>query len=502
MAHRTSPQCPEWVKSAAFYQIFPDRFKKSDRQLTGLNLEAWDASPTFHGFKGGDLYGATERLDYLQDLGINAVYFTPIFSSTANHRYHTHEYFEVDPLLGGDEAFRQFLEAAHARDMKVVIDGVFNHASRSFFPFNHTLENGPLSPYKDWFYFDQDWLKSGRPLNAYPQGPSDMKDPGHEDPEGLKRFGYRCWWGLPALPKLNTSNPEVREYIYKVAQHWIEMGADGWRLDVPLEIPDREFWQEFRQLVKAKNPDAYIVAEIWHAVPEWLTGDTFDAVMNYALGMDILGYFLGDSLNREVTHNNNYNRIEALSTDDFVSRIQHLQKIYPQEVQLAQMNIMGSHDTPRLLTLASGQRGKLWQALAFMMSFIGAPTLYYGDEIGMEGAHDPDCRRGFPEDPNQGDMETFNFVKKWLALRKEHKTLREGTCDVGRAGESVFVDRKLGSDRIVTYFNQKDSSILVPPQDLGPLKEGHWKNLWTGQNSEANQGLTIESESFAILHRQ
>ena len=262
-------QTPEWVKDAVFYQIFPDRFASSTQVEKPHNLEAWDSPPTTFGFKGGDLLGVVEHLDYLQDLGVNAIYFTPVFQSTANHRYHTHDYFQIDPILGGNAAFKTLLDAAHARGMRVVIDGVFNHASRGLYQFNHALENGKASPYLDWFTF------RGFPVRAY------------DEP-----INYEAWWGLAALPKFNHTNPQVREFIFRVAEHWVQQGIDGWRLDVPGEIDDDEFWREFRRRVKAANPDAYIVGEIWHKADRWLAGDQFDAVMNYQFTRACLAFFI------------------------------------------------------------------------------------------------------------------------------------------------------------------------------------------------------------------
>ena len=200
-----------------------------------------------------------EHLDYLADLGINAIYFNPIFRSGSNHRYHTHDYYQVDPMLGGNAAFRTLLDAAHARGIRVILDGVFNHASRGFFQFHDILENGPDSAYLDWF------TMKGWPLRPY----------------GSKHPNYQCWWGLSALPKFNTATPAVREFLWGVAEYWIKFGIDGWRLDVPTEIDDDEFWREFRRRVKAANPEAYIVGEIWHDAQRWLGGDQSDAVMNY-----------------------------------------------------------------------------------------------------------------------------------------------------------------------------------------------------------------------------
>src|SRR5919108_6691169 len=193
-------QTPEWVKHAIFYQIFPDRFARSDRLIKPTNLEPWDSDPTTFGFKGGDLLGVVEHLDYLQDLGITAIYFNPIFQSAANHRYHTYDYYQVDELLGGNERFRTLLDEAHRRNIRVILDGVFNHASRGFYQFHHILENGANSPYVDWFVIN------GFPVNAY-----------RED----QAPNYAAWWNLHALPKFNVKTPAVREFLWDVARYWI-----------------------------------------------------------------------------------------------------------------------------------------------------------------------------------------------------------------------------------------------------------------------------------------
>ena len=235
---------PDWVKNAVFYQIFPDRFAKSPATIKGQwqasTYEGWDATPTLQGYKGGNLWGVIDKLDYLQDLGINAIYFTPIFQSASNHRYHTHDYYEVDPILGGNVAFDALIKAAHSKDIRVVLDGVFNHASRGFFFFNDILENGPHSPWLNWFKII-DW-----PLSAY---------------DGNKPANYEGWVGNRALPEFNHDNPQVKEYIMQVAEYWLHKGIDGWRLDVPNEVEAPGFWQEFRDRVKAVNPEAYIAVK-------------------------------------------------------------------------------------------------------------------------------------------------------------------------------------------------------------------------------------------------
>ena len=270
---------PAWVRDAIFYQIFPDRFARSSRVSVDSRLEAWDAPPTSYGFKGGDLYGVLEKLDYLQGLGVTAIYFCPVFSSAANHRYHTYDYLKVDPLLGGNQALRELLDAAHERGMKIVLDGVFNHASRGFWQFHHVLENGIASPYRDWFHFDPERLNGHRPFEPYPtKATQDALAAGQGSMDAI---GYGAWWNLPALPKFNTGCPAVREFLLSTAEHWIQFGIDGWRLDVPNEIDDDEFWRDFRRRVRAINPDAYIVGEVWGEARRWLKGDMWDAVMNY-----------------------------------------------------------------------------------------------------------------------------------------------------------------------------------------------------------------------------
>ena len=316
---------PAWVRDAVFYQIFPDRFAASDRVTKPGHLQAWADPPTTHGFKGGDLLGIAEHLPLLADLGITALYLTPIFSSASNHRYHTYDYLRVDPLLGGDAALRELLDGAHARGMRVILDGVFNHTGRGFWPFHHILENGASSPYLDWFREDRAALEAGLQLLAYPDTGRSGPAPGQagEGASSLERLGYEAWWGLPALPKLNTDYQPVRDYLLTVAEHWIRFGIDGWRLDVPEEIADPVFWQAFRSRVRAVNPEAYLVGEIWHVAPDWTAGDRFDAVMNYPLAEAILGYAGAHHLDDAVVHSHaEYSQIVRLSGAEMAGRIE------------------------------------------------------------------------------------------------------------------------------------------------------------------------------------
>ncbi len=484
------PVCetPGWARDAIFYQIFPDRFAQSDRVAKPSNLEPWDSPPTIPGFKGGDLLGVVEHLDYLQDLGINALYFNPIFQSAANHRYHTHDYYQVDPILGGNAALRVLLDEAHRRDMRVMLDGVFNHASRGFFQFNHLVENGPASPYVDWFYVKQFPL---RPYFA---------------PKGQQ--GYVAWWDLPALPKLKVETPAVREFLWDVATYWIDFGIDGWRLDVMAEIDDDEFWREFRRRVKAGNPDAYIVGEIWHDARRWLTGDQCDAVMNYLLSRACLGFFVGDNLLQAEVARSGYHSIATLDAEEFAATIEEILALYPRPITEVQFNLLGSHDTPRFKTLARGDDSAYRLSTLFQMTFPGAPSIYYGDEIGMEGGHDPGCRGAFPWDERLWDRELREYVKRCISLRKDYPALRRGDFSWLFKGQGVVAySRRLGDEVVVVVINTKLQPVTVDVP-LESLEEGaHLHDPWQDGDAEvtvsrrALPGIRVPARSGVVLAR-
>ena len=421
---------PDWVQDAVFYQIYPDRFAKSDKNPAAkFPFETWDSPPTGHGFKGGDLYGVAEKLDYLKDLGITALYLNPIFASASNHRYHTYDYYNVDPLLGGNDAFKYLLDNAHKKGIRVVLDGVFNHASRGIWQFHHVLENGINSPYKDWFFFDPDRLNGKKHWGAYPSV-HEQKALQHES--SLSAIGYSAWWNLPALPKFNTNTPAVREFLFDVAEYWIKFGIDGWRLDVATEIDDDAFWQEFRNRVRAINPEAYIVAEIWHESHRWLQGDQFDAIMNYDVTRPVIAFFSNGHLDLRVLHQqSNYNNIHhSIDAYEFANKIDHNLGLYKKDVTYSQLNLLDSHDTPRFLSCVSGGKASLKLAWLFLLTYPGAPCIYYGDEIGVDGEHDPYCRKSFPWDETKWDKDLHQYLKEAIAIRAKNPALRRG--DHGR----------------------------------------------------------------------
>ncbi|OWV01875.1 glycoside hydrolase family 13 protein [Fibrobacter sp. UWR2] len=400
---------PAWVKDAIFYQIFPDRFCRSERYHAAGKFVPWGTKPTRENMFGGNLAGIESKLTYIKGLGVNAIYLCPIFKSNSNHRYHTVDYFEIDPVLGTLADFDRLVEKAHRLGLRVILDGVFNHCSRGFFQFNSLMELGPDSPYVDWFHV------KGWPLNAYSGKPN-----------------YECWWNYPALPKFNTDCTEVREYLFKVAEYWTKRGIDGWRLDVPNEIDDDSFWQEFRRRVKRINRDAYIVGEIWDNPERWLQGDQFDGVMNYPFRKAVMQYLFDEN---------------PISTGEFCEKVR---SAFPANRFGVQMNLLGSHDTTRIASQPRTSPERIRLALALLFFMPGAPCIYYGDEIGMEGGKDPDCRRTFPWDQLKARkaLPIYKFIRELTRMRRENPVLRDGKVQIESDGDTFSVVRTLGRKKM------------------------------------------------------
>lgn len=437
------------MRDAVFYQIFPDRFAHSGRVDLGIRIEAWDAEPTFHGYKGGDLWGVIDRLDHLEELGVTAIWFNPIFQSASNHRYHTHDYGQIDPILGGDAAFDALVEAVHDRGMRLILDGVFNHASRGFFAFSDIAEHQEKSAFVDWFR-----------VREFPIAPYDETVPA----------SYDAWWGLHALPAFNTENAAVREFLWKVGEHWIERGADGWRLDVPNEIATPGFWDEFRRRVRAVNPEAYITGEIWSEASGWVGPDgPFDGVMNYKLTTAIIAFAVGNRVNpAALLNNDDYDITPGLHAGEFADRIDWLDRIYDESARTAMLNLLDSHDTARIATIAGGDTELVRLALLLLFVMPGAPCIYYGTEYGLEGGPDPDCRRGMPWEGPDRDLELHAFVTDLIALRRQTPGLRSpvtnrvGPVPGSDFGRTWVARRGEGDERILIAVNHADEPDDVP----------------------------------------
>jgi cyclomaltodextrinase len=458
---------PDWARDAVFYQVFPDRFAASSRVAKPGPLETWATPPTVHGYKGGDLLGVVERLDELVDLGVTALYLNPIFAAASNHRYNTYDYLAVDPLLGGEPALRTLVDTLHERGLRVILDGVFNHVGRGFWPFHHVVESGAASPYREWFYLDQDVLAGRRMVAA--------ED--HLCPEQGPR-GYRSWWDVPSLPKLRIENPVVRAYLLDAVERWMRFGIDGWRLDVPADIEDRTFWPEFRDRVRAINPEAYLVGEIWHEAPDWLTGDRFDAVMNYPLGLAILGFAGGSHLDHAMFAGQPDYRASLHELDGaaFADRLARTLAIYDPDTVAVQFNLIGSHDTPRARTVLGDDPLRLRLAQLLQLTLPGAPSIYYGDELGMRGGIDPDCRRAYPASLDALDAaarEHRAFVRATVHARRAHPALGRGDVSpVGLAGPAIALERTAGDRRAIVAVNAGDGPIdlTLPAGTLDGLR--------------------------------
>lgn len=435
---------PEWVKDSVFYQIFPDRFANGDASNDPPNVQAWGRPPDAIHFQGGDLVGIEQRLDYLQDLGINALYLNPIFLSPSTHRYNTVDYYRIDPKLGTLDDFRRLLKKVHQRGMRLILDGVFNHCGRGFFAFNDLLENGENSPYLDWFHVRR------FPLNAYSHG---------------KATRYKAWWGFKSLPKFNTKNSAVRRFIFEVARYWIEEGIDGWRLDVPNEINDDEFWAEFRWVVKSTNPDAYLVGEIWDLLPRWVNDSHFDGVMHYPLRSAILDVLRGKT-----------------GTEDFYARLLQIEQTYGQDNLFGLYLLLGSHDTERVKTLLDGNSQKLHLAYLLMFAFPGTPSIYYGDEVGLEGGKDPDCRRAFPWNENEWDQDLRRWIKKLIEIRRATPLLRRGKWRILQPAPCdgiVQMVREGGGEQllILANLNSEPCRVTIPAGSDNPTGQQSLRDL-------------------------
>ncbi|WP_100373565.1 glycoside hydrolase family 13 protein [Bacillus sp. FJAT-45037] len=404
---------PDWVKDTVWYQIFPERFANGNPVINPENTLAWGSSPpSATNFFGGDIKGITDHLDYLSELGISGIYLTPIFTAHSNHKYDTIDYMEIDPQFGDKETFKTFVNACHKRGIRVMLDAVFNHSGFYFKPFQDVLTHGENSRYKDWFH-----------IHSFPL-------------QTTERPNYDAFAFVPTMPKLNTEHPEVKKYLLDVATYWIrEFDIDGWRLDVANEI-DHAFWRDFRKEVKQLKPEAYILGEIWHDSMPWLQGDQFDAVMNYPITTAIIDFIAK----------------KTLSKTEFIEQLSKLLHVYPKSIQEVAFNLLGSHDTPRILTQSGENKDLVKLQTLLQFAVPGTPCIYYGDEIGMTGGGDPGCRECMVWDKEHQDLELFTFMQRIISLRKEHEAF-------GPRAELTFIET--GQSEVVGFLKHTDNETLL-----------------------------------------
>ncbi len=388
-----------WMQEARFYQIFVDRFYQGDhgKEKGYINLP-WGEIPNPKSFAGGDLAGIRQKLPYLQELGINALYLTPIFKSISNHKYDIQDYFTVDPMFGTNGDFATLVEEAHARGIRVVMDAVFNHVSDQCQQFQDVLKHGKKSKYFDWFMI-------------------------HGDTVDQKIVNYECFSSCNYMPKWNTSNEEVQDFLISIAVHWIkEYRIDGWRLDVSDEV-SHYFWRRFRQAVKAASPECAIIGENWHNANAYLQGDQYDSIMNYAFTKACLDFFATDSLDAK----------------GFAEKLNELLMRNTDTVNLMMLNLLDSHDTHRFFTQVGENKDKLESALAVLYLFVGAPCIYYGTEIAMPGGYDPDCRRTMDWEAERGS--TWQLIQKLTELKRKEPALHTVQIKAYSDGDIFCLDR-------------------------------------------------------------
>ncbi len=433
---------PDWAKGVIYYQIFPERFFNGDFSNDPENPEEWGAAPTRENYMGGDLAGIIEKLPYLRELGVECIYLNPVFEGDFNHKYATTDYFHIDPMFGTNEEFRELVRQCHLQDMRIILDGVFNHTGVNFPFFQDILKNQERSNYKNWFLIEK-------------------------FPVTVSNDSYECVGAYPYMPKLNTANPEVRNYIIDVMEYWLrEYQIDGWRLDVADEV-DSTVWEMARLCLKEKYPECILIGETWGYGGRQLKGNQLDSVMNYMFRDAVWDYF----------------GRRTISTDVFDNRINTIIALYKEEVCQLLYNPLDSHDTERFLYICGGNKQILKMTAAFQMLFPGAPAIYYGDEVGLTGDNDPDCRRCMVWD-EQMDQELVKWYKKLIFLRKTHRCIREGAYRTILADykESVFAfvryyEQKGGSEYIYALFNNSSEqrSIFCPL-----LESGEYTDLLSG----------------------
>lgn len=443
-----------WLRDAVVYQIFPDRFHRKvapeEKHLP------WNAPVGRRSFFGGNLSGITEKLPYLEGLGVTVLYLTPVFASTSNHKYNTRDYYRIDPDFGTLLDAKALVEAAHARGIRVVFDLVFNHSGHDFFAFQDLLQNQEASPYRTWYHPD------GFPV-SYEAGNY-----------------YTFANGARYMPKFNTQDPGLRRYLLEVAAYWMEtLRIDGYRLDVCDEL-EHDFLKALRKTVKAVKPDAVLIGEIMHKSEAFLDGTELDSIMNYPFREAVLDYIARETMEAR-------DFVEAL-TDNLLS--------YRTDIAHQMLNLVGSHDTPRYMTECRGDAAKVALTMAFQFLFPGVPYLYYGDELGMKGGMDPKCRGTMDWSSAQAGGPLASLLVTLAGLRRRHPVLRHGAFRVGAMEGKAFAFTRTapGEDPILVYFNAGASAQTLSVEEPGPVKD-----LMESRDTVLSTQVTLAPRSFRVF---
>lgn len=444
---------PTWAKGAVGYQIFPERFFNGDFGNDPAAIEKWNELPNRTNFFGGDLRGIINKFNHIKDLGIDVIYLTPIFYSPSNHKYDTIDYFKIDPSFGNIEDLKELVRLCHGNDIKVILDGVFNHIGYYSHQFQDVINNGKLSRYWDWFYINGEKVDT--------------------DSVNYECVGYYKW-----MPKLKYSSTEVREYFLGVGEYWIkESGIDGWRLDVADEV-DFTFWQEYRKKIKSIDKDFLLIGETWKNGTDLLRGDQMDTIMNYRFRDAVIDYFAE----------------RTIMSKSFADRIESILFDYPYATHNILYNLLDSHDTARFLTICNGDLKKLKLSVVFQMTFPGMPFVYYGDEIGMTGDTDPDCRKTMAWDSI--DNEILGFYKRIINMRRGSNALKYGTFKHINTNSEVYsFIRDYEDESVIVLINNSDEEYKLS-FDLTKYNE----NIMFEILSEDSEKHNLEDSSKFIVH--
>ena len=420
-------------RTKIMYHIFPDRFYRSGQEVPGLSR--WGTRPSRDSFFGGNLEGIREKIPYISDLGVDHIYLNPIFKSRSNHRYDVDDYYAVDDLLGGEADLKNLVQDSHANGIRIILDMVFNHTSTNFPAFRDVLKNGKSSRYYNWYIFHRDSFEAfnGRGKNG-------------------KFPAYETFMGYGGMPKLNHRNPEVRRYCLDVMKHYIyEFGVDGFRYDVAHSI----YSEFFRETMQEIGKDKIHVCEAWCLPTYFLNGDSWISYTNYFLGGSIIDFIM-----------------EKITLDEFYDRIQRMILVNGLDKQQIMMNVLDSHDTPRILRILHGDKSKVKLAYTILYLFDGIATIYYGDEVGLDGGKDPDDRRCFPWDSIDEDMHDF-FVNLGQ-IRKRFNLGSAGVIAISD-DEISFKITKIKAEHSVSIYIARDDRMKFPDDALLKVKHNDQK---------------------------
>ena len=424
---------PEWAKDSVIYNIFPDSFATDTTYISGKKTEKIFDGNVVRGKLGGCINGITKNVDYLKNFGVNAIYINPIFAAGEYHKYDLLDYFHIDPCFGCNDDFKKLVDTFHANGIRVIIDGVFNHCGWHFPAFEDVVQKGEQSDKKDWFYGLHFPVVRPENLEEYPN--------------------YECFGYERMMPKLNTANPEVADFICKVGRYWVEkFHIDGWRLDVASEINDA-LWRRFYQEIKEVNPEAILIGEVWETANHWLDGTIFDSTMNYDFRKHCKRFF-GE---------------ESISSEAFDGRVTDMRMRYREQTVFAQLNLLDSHDVSRFFSLCNGNERQYRLALIFQMTFPGMPSIFYGDELGLEGIQEADYRQPMPWNKvkaykeNESDS-LYVFMRNLIYLRRSENVLRRGefrTVYTQKNGGLYIYERYSTQERIRVIINRNQESVGI-----------------------------------------